>query len=269
MATKREVLHNIEECEKKGTYNEHVDPFHPDSYPVTVDFPYVVTTKRLKLKYALTNLFMGWPLVISDCKFNQHLKIYGKENIKKCKSAILTCNHVYMFDSLAVHYAFRGHKTYEIGAEFNNLKGKLGNIMRAGGMLPISMNLKVLRKFDKAVTYHMKHNSFMLFFPEQGMWYNYEKPRPFKNGAFHYAAKNNVPILPLYITFRDSGKFDKEGLPIKYSNLNILEPIYPKSNLSVAENTEYLRKANFELVKKFYESYYHKKYDLKNYTGEF
>ncbi|MDD4531908.1 MAG: lysophospholipid acyltransferase family protein [Bacilli bacterium] len=268
MATRREAQQNIEKCEARGSYNEHVDPFHPPHYPVTEDFPYI-PNKCLKLKYKITNLFMGWPLVISDCIFNQHLKIYGKENIKKCKSAIVTCNHVYIFDSFAVHYALRGHTTYEVGASFNNLKGNLGKIMRAGGMLPLSLNLRVLRKFDQAVTYHMKHNSFMLFFPEEGMWDYYEKPRPFKNGAFHYAAKNMVPILPMFITFRPSGKLDKEGLPIKYSNLNILEPIYPKASLSLEENIEYLRKANFEAVKKLYEDYYHKKYELKNYTGTF
>ena len=93
----------------------------------------------------------------------------------------------------------------------------------------------------------------------------YDKPRPLKNGAFHYATKFDVPIIPAFITYRNSGKFDKEGLEIKYFTLHILEPIYPKKTLTKTQNIEYLKNKNFELWKQVYEQTYEKK--LK-YTGE-
>ena len=38
------------------------------------------------------------------------------------------------------------------------------------------------------------------------MWYNYRKPRPLKQGAYYYAAKNNVPIISCFTEIIDKEK---------------------------------------------------------------
>lgn len=267
---RKDVLANIAEAEKKGEYNSHVEPFDVnDSYPVTKDYPYI-KHGWTKIKNDLINQFIVKPFTKKECEKTQHIRVFGRENIKGIDAAIVTCNHVYMFDCLSVKYALKGKDVKISAAYFNNLKGSLGDLMRAGGMLPINMtDLKALRKFEEAVDYYLKRKKYILFYPEQGMWWNYKKPRSLKNGAYHYAIKHNVPLIPLFITFRDSSLFDSEGLKIEYTDIHILNPIYLKPELSEKENIEYMRKLNHSMVVDLYEKTYHEKYKLDNYTGEF
>ena len=184
------------------------------------------------------------------------LKIKGKENLKglKHKGAIITCNHISLFDSFAVRYAV-GYDIMFLAAEFNNWKGKLGEISRHTGYLPVTNKIKCVRKLNEAIEFYLiKKHKKILIYPEQSAWRNYPKPRPMKNGAFHYATKHNVPIIPLFITFRESN--DEEVL---YYTINILKPIYPNPLLTSKENIEYLRKANYNQNKQCYEYTYNTK----------
>ena len=128
--------------------------------------------------------------------------------------------------------------------------------MRADGIMPLSPNFSVQKVFDHAITHHLKKNNFIVFYPEQAMWHMYEKPRPFKNGAFHYAVKNNVPILPLFITLEDSGMIEDDGLPLKNFTVHIMPPLFPDKNLTKQENIENMRITNYNLCKDKYEEVY-------------
>ena len=88
------------------------------------------------------------------------------------------------------------------------------------------------------------------------MWWNYRKPKPLKMGAFRFAANNNVPVIPTFITMRDTEKFDAEGYPIQAYTLHILEPIYPDPELSVIENQKKMAEENFKVWKEVYEEAY-------------
>ena len=143
-----------------------------------------------------------------------------------------------------------------MAAEFNNWKGKMGEISRHTGYLPITNKIKCIRKLNEAMEYYLtKKNKKVLIYPEQSMWRNYKKPRPMKNGAFHYAAKFNVPIIPLFITYRNSG-IKNQGGEILYYTINILKPIYPKQEINNKENVDYLRVTNFNRYKECYENTY-------------
>jgi 1-acyl-sn-glycerol-3-phosphate acyltransferase len=269
-APRRVVLENIKKAEAEGRYNDHVDPFDPnDAYPVTEDYPYIKTKLSDKLVTWFRDNFEVKPYTKKDSEKYKKVRIFGRENLVGIDSAIVTSNHVYMFDCLTNKYALKGHYTYITAAYFNNLKGKLGDLMRAGGMLPIKMDLNIYRKFDEAVGYYLKKGNYVLFYPEEGMWWYYKKPRPFKNGAFHFAVKYNVPVIPVFFTFRDSGLLDEEGLPILYTDVHILKPVYPKKDVSEKENVDYLRKADFDQCVETYEDVYKVPYKLDNYKGEF
>ena len=91
------------------------------------------------------------------------------------------------------------------------------------------------------------------------MWWMYEKPRPLKNGAFHYAVKENVPVVPMFITFEGNGTFDEEGIENKNFIIHIGKPIYKKQNLSDKENIEYMKDQNYKSWVNTYEGFYGKK----------
>lgn len=258
--TRREVLEKIAQCEKARDFHNHVDPVDFSmSLPVTEDFHYIKKGIKEKLKIFFQNLFVVKPYTLYQNKVVTKTKVIGRKNLRGIKSAIVTCNHVYMFDCLVAKYGLRGHKLFITGAEFNNRKGFLGEMMRAGGLLPLSSQFSVMKKFNQAIEHYLNTNNYILFYPEEAMWYMYEKPRPLRAGAFRYASKYNVPVIPMFITYRPSNKKDGEGLDIKYFTLNIMKPLYPDPELSDKDNAEILMAQNYELWKQKYEENYNKK----------
>ena len=257
--TRLQVLADIEKYEKLGEFDRHVDPVDMSiALPVDETFPYI-PKGALKIKYAIeralyVNTFRK--------KANRDIlctQVFGRENLEGIDAAIVTCNHVNKFDCLAVQYAAKGHRTYIIGAKFNNMKGFMGELMRAGGMLPLSDNMTAMKNLNKAVSYYLKKGNYVVCYPEQAMWWNYEKPRPFKDGAFSLAAINNVPVVPMFITFRNSGKYDENGIEIKHFSIHIMKPIYPDKELPRRKNVEYMREENYRACCEKYEQIYGKK----------
>ena len=88
------------------------------------------------------------------------------------------------------------------------------------------------------------------------MWWNYRKPKPLKQGAFIFASKNNVPVIPTFITMRDTDKLDKDGSYIQAYTLHFLKPIYPDEDLSQQENVNYMKELNEQRCKEIYEQVY-------------
>ena len=111
-------------------------------------------------------------------------------------------------------------------------------------------------EFMKAVDTILQRKDFILIYPEQSMWWNYKKPKPLKNGAFRFAARNNVPVIPIFITMEDSNIIGEDGFFVQEYIINIGEPIYPDGNLSEKENANIMKETNAEVWKKTYEEFY-------------
>ena len=91
------------------------------------------------------------------------------------------------------------------------------------------------------------------------MWWNYKKPKPLQTGAFKLAVKNDVPILPIFITMQDSNVLDGEGYPVQKYTLHFLEPIYPSKDVSKNESAEEMKNKNYDAWVEAYERVYKKK----------
>jgi len=123
-------------------------------------------------------------------------------------------------------------------------------------ILPLSSNKRTMVEFMKSVKTILDNGDFILIYPEQSLWWNYRKPKPLKSGAFKIAAKNKVPIIPIFITMQDSNIIGTDGFPIQEYTLNIGEPIYPDEKLTENENKEMMKDKNFEIWKNVYEDFY-------------
>lgn len=255
--TRVKVLADIEECERLGQFDRHTDPIDLScTLPVDKNFKYIRKGFFDKTRVFLQRMFIVYPFAKRVSKSMLKVEVKGKENIKGIESAILTSNHVNKFDCLAIQNTMMPKKTYVVAAEFNNVSGHFGEMMRVGGMLPLSSDFAAKKNFLKAVEYYLEKKCFVLIYPEEAMWWNYEKPRPYKEGAFVLAVKNNVPIVPIFISFRRSGIIDANGIEIKYLTINIMKPIYKRDDLSYRKNIEYLRKANEAACREKYEEIY-------------
>ena len=255
----KSTLEKIKIAEKEKDYHRHLDssPME-DYYPVDEDFSYEKVW-YVKLAYALIRYFLIVPYSWIANLFWFRTKVIGKEKLNQIHGgAIITCNHINKLDSLCIGYALNSAERiiHYTTAEFNNLKGRLGVYMRAYGAMPIPNQTSSLKKFQKQLEQYLNKKQWINFFPEGAEWWCYEKPRPYQAGAFHYASKFQVPIVPLFITFTKTNRFDKIGIEKRRCVVHILDPIYPKKDLSIKENKEELRKKNEQMIWECYHKFY-------------
>lgn len=256
--TTPEVLRLIKEAEARGDYSSHLDPIdYSNCYPVDDSFEYIPSGKT-KRKDWCRDTFIVRPFSWMVNHFLLKTKVSGREKIKGVENAVITCNHVNKLDALVVRHAISGHRLKITVGDFNNQKGKLGDYMRAAGIMPFSTNFGALKKLNQAIAYYLKMGTYILFFPERSEWWCYEKPRPYMDGAYHYAVKNKVPVVPAFITFTMSGKFDENQIERRKFHIFLLDPIYPDPSLSEHENRQRMKDLNFEACKKKYEEFYHR-----------
>ena len=255
-----------QEFEKLGMFSEDVDDVSPDSYfPVDENFEFIKKGFKNFIKHKVyLSVLKKYTKLINKNLTN--LKIVGKENLKGIKNAIVTCNHVSKVDSFAVRAAV-GYDINYVANDTNNWKGPIGDIGRQTGYLPLSKKLdkNLMRKFNQALEYYLvKKKKRVLFYPEQSMWREEPRPRPIKEGAFHYAVKHNVPVVPLFITFTPKEKMIDEQNRQEFSDytIHILPPIYKKAELNNKENVEYMKNENYKLWTQTYENTYNKKLEF-------
>lgn len=251
-----ETLDKIAEYEAQGRYNEHLDSLDGAVF-TPVDGSYEYLPKTHQFKRFLQKRFIVKPFMKYANKLFK-TQVVGRENMQGLRSAIVCCNHVNKLDCMAICQALKPKKVYTSAAQFNNMEGFLGDMMRVGGMLPMSDNYSAMKNFDKTVTTLLQKGNFVTFYPESSEWWCYEKPRPLFPGAYRFAAKNQVPVLPVFITFRQTKQSSADRTALKQFIVNIGKPIYPDSSLSVREAAERMRLQNGLAWKEIYETFYQK-----------
>lgn len=261
------VLEKIDALEREGTFDIDVED-DPPTRPLRegeVDFfcrkPKSRVARRLAYFFArrfVNKQIKNGELIITDVK--------GVENLASLKSgAVLTCNHFNAFDSFAMQIAYER-------AGFNNKKPRLFRVVREGNYtsfpgfygflmrhcntLPLSSSHSVMREFMSATEQLLRDGNFVLIYPEQSMWWNYRKPKPLKQGAFRFAAKCSVPVVPFFVTMRDSAKIGADGFPIQEYTIHISEPIYPPEGISTREASEFMLRENERIWREIYEREY-------------
>ena len=132
-------------------------------------------------------------------------------------------------------------------------------MMRHGNTLPLSSNPETMKKFWDGMKTLLNRGEKILIYPEQAMWWNYRKPRPMKIGAFRMAVKYNVPIIPVFITMKDSDVLDDDGFYVQELYVHYLPPIYPDEDFSEIDRANQMMKKNYDLWVKKYEEFYEKK----------
>ena len=187
----------------------------------------------------------------------------GEENLSALQNgAIITCNHFHAFDNYVVFHCIRKHLPrkylYKVIREGNytNFPGLYGYLFRHCNTLPLSSNRRTMVNFMSAVNTLLQRGESILIYPEQGMWWNYRKPRPFKIGGFKMAYRAGVPVLPTFITMTDDERLDGDGYPIQRFTLHIMPAIYPDKTLGEKAGAEKMKEEAYALCKAKYEEVY-------------
>lgn len=263
---RRMIVDKIAKFEREGRFDEDVEEDPPTKELLPGDVDYLGKKIRSKIKtrfaYSMARKYLNTML---DNKKLIIKEIKGLEYYANLDSgAIITCNHFNAMDSFAMHMVYEAsgqkkRKFYRIIREGNytNFPGFFGMLMRNCNTLPLSSNKETMKKFLSSVDELLQKGHFILIYPEQSMWWNYKKPKPLKKGGYRFAVKNNVPVLPCFITMEDSDVIDEDGYYVQEYTIHIGEPIYPDQNKNRNENIEYMMQKNFELWKEIYEETYH------------
>lgn len=261
-----EVLKKIEKLEREGKFDIDVEDDPPTIVLTPENIDYLRTTMTSKIKRIFANkvgekflddLLKNNKLIIKDVK--------GIENLNKVETgALITCNHFNPYDCFTIEKVFRMsnqgkskrlHKVIREG-NYTNFPGFYGFLFRNADTLPLSSSNRTMVEFMKAVDTLLQRGEFILIYPEQSMWWNYRKPKPLKIGAFKIAARNKVPVVPIFITMNDSDMIGEDGFPIQEYTVNIGEPIYPDESLTEKENTNKMLEENSRIWKEIYEDFY-------------
>ena len=261
-----EILEKIERLEREGHFDVDAEDDPPTIILTPENVDYLRTKWRNKLKSKFANK-LGEKFLDSLLENNKLIikEIKGIGNLQKVQTgAMITCNHFNPFDSFSVEEAFRtsgqskNKKLYKVIREgnFTNFPGLYGFFFRNCDTLPLSSNTQTMKEFMKAVDTILQRGDFILIYPEQSLWWNYRKPTPLKSGAFRLAARNNVPVIPIFITMEDTNMIGEDGFPVQQYIINIEEPIYPDEKLTEKQNTVKMKEKNFEVWKNVYENFY-------------
>ena len=237
-----EILEEIERLEREGKFDVDPEKDPPTIVLLPDEIDYLRTKSKDKIKSKVATK-IGEKLVDELLKKNKLIikEVKGLENFENVETgAIVTCNHFNPFDSFTVEKVFRMtshcktkklHKVIREG-NYTNFPGLYGFFFRNCDTLPLSSNKQTMIKFMKAVDTILKRGDFILIYPEQSLWWNYKKPKPLKDGAFRFAVRNNVPVIPIFITMQDSEIIGDDGFPIQEYIVNIEKPLYPNEELS-------------------------------------
>lgn len=262
------LLAHIEELEREGRFSEDAEENPPAPVLMPEDINYLPRSLKSKTQTKYAFKVARWFVNMLIKKKQLIIKEYkGIENLEKvADGAVITCNHFNAFDSFAIQLAFeqgklKKKKMYRVIREGNytGFPGFYGVLMRHCNTLPLSSNFKTMEKFIAAVDRVLEKNQFVLVYPEQGMWWNYRKPRPLQKGTFTFAARNNKPVLPVFITMEDSDVLDDDGFYVQEYTVHFCEPIYPDPNKKRAQNSCEMRDKNYEAWKAVYEQTYGEK----------
>ena len=254
-----DILEKIKQLEKEGNFDTDVENDPPSKPLLPNEIDYLRKKWRNKIarffvsrgaEKAMNGLIAANQIIIKD--------VIGAENLQGIKgSAFITSNHFHPFENIALYKAFQKYspkkKTfYRVIREGNYTAPPKGfdKFFKYCNTLPLSSNLQTMRKFLKALDVITKKNNYILIYPEQYMWWNYKKPRPFKDGAYKFAYKYNRPIIPCFITMEDSKEhLDGDGMPVQEYTVHIMKAIYADETLPAKQAIEQMKNLNFEMCK--------------------
>lgn len=257
---RQEILDKIKEKERAGLFNDPVenDPEAPELLPEQVD--YLCKKFSSKIKRRMAN-FLGDHYFLNLIKKDIMVidRVEGTENLSAlAKGAVLTCNHFSPFDNYIVFHCIRKYLPrkylYKVIREGNytNFPGLYGFLFRHCDTLPLSRNRRTMINFMTAINTLLKRGETVLIYPEQEMWWNYKKPRPYKVGAFKIAHRAGVPVVPTFITMQDDPeRVDGDGYPVQRHTLHVMPAIYPEEN-----TPEEMMQKTYEACKVKYEEVY-------------
>lgn len=195
-------------------------------------------------------------------------RVKDRKKLKKLKGGfITTSNHVGYVDAFLTRRAMGFKKQYIVAAPYNCKRTLGGGLLKMATMLPLPSSVTGVRAFNEELKYVASRGAAIHFYAEQTMWIRYEKPRPYKEGAFYYADMLDVPVVPMFYCFKEpKGLRRLFGLP--RADVRIGDPIYSDKSLPKNERKADMARRAYAAAVAMYEDFNGKPLEyLPEYVG--
>lgn len=236
---KARLQHRKDAIDKAPDKEHVVKMWTPINIKVDENYKFIPDNKiAIALSNGLKSFAM--PVLKGLDKVVFDLEVLGKENIAPLegKGYITVCNHVNILDCSMIATAI-GRKDMTFTAIKENFEIPFVRLFVKGlGAIPIPRTLKAMQKFTEAISQLLKENHIVHFYPEGVLFPYYNGIRGFHKGAFSYASKNDVPIVPMIITYHKP-KSKLRGKPV--AKIHIMPPVYPNTELEKRSQINDLR----------------------------
>ncbi len=263
--SKKQVVANMEKAFNEGRLNSKVevgDPVLKKEDKLQLVLQHLDSMETFG--YRSRNLVARFVVDIVGKYLNLFTRYEGTEKLRDITTgAIVTSNHFNPLENMTVFQAMRRGgqaRTYVVSQDTNlEMSGVVGFMMKYFDTIPITKNHEYLsHQFPSIVNQLLHAGRYVLIYPEEEMWFNYRRPRPEKHGAFDFAVAAGVPVIPCFVEIIDTGRAERDNdefTRVRYI-MHVLDPIYPKPELSDSENVAWMMKNDYEQKVTKYEEVY-------------
>lgn len=192
-------------------------------------------------------------LVFPVGRIRYGLKTEGKENIKKYreltgrKAIVTVSNHTIPWDIILIEATL--HKTAEFPLWQEGAESSDGGLYRTAGGIPMPRtSIKGMKHAFDAMKEVVEEDKWLHIFPEASSWPWYPCLRDFQSGTFKLSVEENLPILPIAVTFREPGglyRIFKKGANV---TLRVGEPIMPDEALPAIKRKEDMKERTHQSI---------------------
>ena len=183
------------------------------------------------------------------------VRVQGRENLRSIKGGLITVsNHIHIMDCTMIGMCYYPRMCYFTSAKNIFEAPVVRRLVRMLGGIPIPDGVKMLKPFAREISGCLARGRAVHFYPETALWPYYKHLRPFKAGAFHLAADNNVPIVPIVLTCRPPTGIYLLWRIRPLISIKILEPVYPDKSLDKRNRKNKLKDEVFRYMNKVLES---------------
>jgi 1-acyl-sn-glycerol-3-phosphate acyltransferase len=126
-----------------------------------------------------------------------HLKIEGRERLRRIASGLLVSNHTLVLDPGIIAHVLRPDRTYFTMLEETACIPVLGTYVRMLGAVPIPSRAASMRILEKTVRRNLRDMPFVHVFPEGECYLWNQEIKDFQLGAFYLACRLRLPIVPV------------------------------------------------------------------------
>ena len=147
---------------------------------------------------------IAYPIIFILTKLWHGLKIEGRENLDKVGDEyIAVANHINMIDCAMVTLSIFPRIPYFLTLQSNLEIPIIKYLVMLFRGIPIPRNKSGKEKMVNTIDDLLQKGEVVGIYPEGELIPYYDGIREFKNGAFNFAVKNQVPILPIVFTYRE------------------------------------------------------------------